>query len=107
MNGNTGTWVSRGLTLSALLAIITLLMGQAKEDGIQATLIDTTTGDIVELKDDVGERVDKMDKFIEEQIKINTETGMTQDRVVDFLEQQVELNEALQRHLMKADLEDE
>lgn len=86
MNGNTTAWISRLLTGGVLLTILTLLLAQSKQEGIQETKIDSNT--VIATKVDTN-----FNKFILQQTRKSIIDSMNTDAIIKLLNKQVEFND--------------
>ena len=105
LNGEAGTWISRGLTLSALIGIIGLLMSQSVKEGVQTKSIDVLEKKDIVIEEKIEQRDVKFDAFLIQQTELNTTTKLQQETLMKFLEAQIEFNGEIQKHIIKEDSE--
>lgn len=99
-NGTIGTWVTRGLTLSALIAIVGMLMAQSVDKGVMIT--DIKHNGETNTKQDEREEIrnEKMDTFILKQTELNTVLVQFVGQQTELNKTQVDLNEKIKEHII-------
>ena len=97
----TGTWLTRGFTVSALITIVVLLMGQSKSQGVVETKIETNEKAVIEIKEEHKEHEDTWQTFLISQTALNKSLTEFVDEQKTINKTQAELNEEFKEHLIK------
>lgn len=95
-------WVSRGITVSAVLTILGMMLAQSKQEGVQDTLIVNNKDRNTVMEERMEKREAKFDTFLLQQTELNTTTKLTNEALLGFLKKQTEFNGEVKEHLIRA-----
>ena len=100
-----GLWVSRGITVSAVLTILGMMLAQSKQEGVQDTKIEINGDRNTVMEARMEKREVKFDTFLIQQTQLNTSTEMTNKALLEFLKKQTEFNGEVKEHLIRDEIE--
>lgn len=103
MNENKGTWITRGLTISALIAIIGMLMSQSFDKGKMVKDIEHNDETNTKLEERIEKRDVKFDTFLMQQTRKNIIDSLNTAVLIKFLEAQIVFNGKVQEHITRDD----
>lgn len=100
-NGNLGAWVTRGITVTSVLAILGMVMSQSVDKGKMLKEIEHNGDKNTALEMRIEKRDVKFDTFLMQQTRKNIIDSLNTVVLMKFLEVQIEFNGKIQEHITK------